>query len=387
MASTEHITIHCCVSASGSTIPPFIIYKSSFPGGNYTSGGPDSALYGKQNSGFVDSELFAKWFTKIFVPHARPTPENSVLLLVDGHSSHCSPEIIKLAQENNVVLLALAPHTTHLCQPLDVAVYKSFKVHLSKLVKLGQAIRGDLWISKSNVSRFLKQPFEASMSLQNIKAGFRKCGIFPFNPNAIDKTQLFRNKLIPSEDVDLSLPPEEENGTEDQNETSEQNVASIDEPSVSEAYSVGEILLVDLQNDSRPSVSLLLDDGEPSLENSSVRDIVINIDHPGAGLISDDPSPTVSDSSAENRTQPTIIRFFARLSRQCLASEIQESIFATSTTRDVGTQTSESSTDPASNHLVAKGLVSKELYEILTPPDAKIPAGRKRPLRIQSKAS
>ena len=129
VSSTDHITIHCCVSASGGTIPPYVIFKGAFPGGNYTAGGPDGALYGRQESGFMDSELFLKWFTKLFLPHARPTPERSVLLLVDGHSSHCSPEVIEAARANNVVLMALAPHTTHLCQPLDVAVYKSFKVH------------------------------------------------------------------------------------------------------------------------------------------------------------------------------------------------------------------------------------------------------------------
>lgn len=260
VASSEHITIHCCISASGATIPPFIIYKAAFPGGNYTSGGPDGAIYGKQTTGFMDSELFAKWFTKQFVPHARPTPENSVLLLVDGHSSHCSPEVIKHAQENNVILLALAPHTTHLCQPLDVAVYKSFKVHLSKLVKIGQALRGDLWISKSNVARYLKQPFEASMTMQNIKAGFRKCGIFPFNPNAIDKSQLFRNKIIPSEDVDLSLLPEEPTTPQDQDDTPENDVLPIE---ASPTSAPDEITEIDVQSCSASLASMPMNNEEP----------------------------------------------------------------------------------------------------------------------------
>ena len=32
VASTEHVSIHCCVSASGNSMPPFIIFKESFPG-------------------------------------------------------------------------------------------------------------------------------------------------------------------------------------------------------------------------------------------------------------------------------------------------------------------------------------------------------------------
>ena len=157
--------------------------------------------------GFMDSELFVSWFNKIFLPHARPTPDRSVLLLLDGHSSHCSPKVINIACEHNVSLLALAPHTTHLCQPLDIAIYKTLKVELSKFVKLGKAIRRDLWIVKSQVPCIIKVPFEKSVSMANIKAGFQKCGIVPFNPNAIDRTQLIRNKLIPVANFDLSLPP------------------------------------------------------------------------------------------------------------------------------------------------------------------------------------
>ena len=190
-----------------------IIFKQSLPGGNYTANGPDGALYAKQESGFMDSELFLKWFQRIFIVHARPSAENPVLLLLDGHASHCSPQLIDCARENHVILLALALHTTHLCQPLDVCVYKVLKMNIGKQVKLGQALKGDLWIPKRNVPRILKESFEKSTSLAYIKSGFRKCRIFPFNPNAIDKEKLLRNKLIPDETVDLSLPAKTEAST------------------------------------------------------------------------------------------------------------------------------------------------------------------------------
>ena len=180
-----------------------------FPGGNYTAGGPESALYGRQDSGFMDGELFLKWLKTLFVLHTKPTADKPVLLLVDGHSSHCTFDVIEAARDHHVILLTLALHTTHLCQPLDVAVYKAFKVQLSKLMRLGQSLRGDFWVSKTNVSRMVRGPFENSMSIQNIQSGFRKCGIHPYRPNVVDRSQLFRNQLIPREDVDLSISPEE----------------------------------------------------------------------------------------------------------------------------------------------------------------------------------
>ncbi|KAK4324211.1 hypothetical protein Pmani_005213 [Petrolisthes manimaculis] len=207
VASSEHISIHCCVSASGHAMPTFIIFKQSFPGGNYSRDGPDGCLYGKQDSGFMDSELFLQWFEQLFIVHSRPSPDRPVLVLLDGHISHCSPQLIESAIRHNVTLFALAPHTTHICKPLDVAVYKTFKSHLGKLVNLGKAIKGNFWVPKKNIPTMLKGPFESNMTMANIKAGFRKCGIIPFNPNAVDKTLLMRNKLIPNTDVDLSEPP------------------------------------------------------------------------------------------------------------------------------------------------------------------------------------
>ena len=206
IASTEHISIHCCVSAGGNTIPPFIIFKKSFPGGNYTRGGPDGALYGKQQSGFMDTDLFLRWFEQLFLVHAKPSPERAVLLLLDGHISHCLPALIESAVKNNVILLALPSHTTHICQPLDVAVYKSFKCHVSKLINYGKMMRGDFWVGKKDVASIIRKPFEDSMSISNTKSGFKKCGIYPYSPNSIDKTQLLRNQVIPSIDVDLESP-------------------------------------------------------------------------------------------------------------------------------------------------------------------------------------
>lgn len=206
VASSEHISINCCVSASGNAIPPMLIFKQSFPGGNYTRGGPDGTLYAKQQSGFMDSDLFLVWFEKLFLVHAKPSAERSVLLLLDGHISHCSPPLIESAIRNNVILLALPPHTTHICQPLDVAVYKSFKSHLSKLINLGKMLRGNFWIGKKDVASVIRCPFEESMTITNIKSGFRKCGIYPYDPNNIDKTQLLRNQIIPNIDVDLTNP-------------------------------------------------------------------------------------------------------------------------------------------------------------------------------------
>ena len=204
VASSEHVSILCCVNADGNSLPPLIIFKKSNPGGKYSAGGVEGAMYTCQATGFMDGEIFLKWLLNLFIPRTRPTAERPVLLLLDGHASHTTIDVIDCARNNHVLLLALAPHTTHLCQPLDVAVFKS---ELSKTVKLCQLVKGDLWVPKSRIPAMIREPFDNSMTRTNIKSGFRKCGIFPYDPNAIDKTQLRHV----GQDIDLSIPhPESE---------------------------------------------------------------------------------------------------------------------------------------------------------------------------------
>ena len=50
----------------------------------------------------------------------------------DGHASHLSIELIKYAKENDIHLLCLPSHYTHILPPLDVGVFKSFKASFSK---------------------------------------------------------------------------------------------------------------------------------------------------------------------------------------------------------------------------------------------------------------
>ena len=52
---------------------------------------------------------------------------------MDGYGTHMSIELIELAQSNGVHLLCLPSHTTHILQPLDVGVFKSFKSNFSRL--------------------------------------------------------------------------------------------------------------------------------------------------------------------------------------------------------------------------------------------------------------
>ena len=120
--------------------------------------------------------------------------QRPVILFVDGRSSHLTLELIDLARSNDIILFCLPPHTTHALQPLDVAVFKSLKGSFFKTVRAFCFTRKNFVVSKRDFVSVVKGPFEKAFSISNIKAGFSKSGIFPFNPKVVDVA-----KMKPSE--------------------------------------------------------------------------------------------------------------------------------------------------------------------------------------------
>ncbi len=88
-----------------------------------------NTLFGSSESGWITTELFIEWFN-FFLNNIPPT--HPVLLYLDGHSTHVSIDLIELARSNDFHLLCLPAHTSHLLQPLDVGVFKSFKCNFNK---------------------------------------------------------------------------------------------------------------------------------------------------------------------------------------------------------------------------------------------------------------
>lgn len=114
-------TILTCVSASGFALPPFLIYPRKRITDNLKAGAVAGTAFHCSDTGWVNAELFLKWlhFFVESIPPSRP-----VLLILDGLSSHISIEVIEFARSNDIHMLCIPAHTTHILQPLDVSVFQ-----------------------------------------------------------------------------------------------------------------------------------------------------------------------------------------------------------------------------------------------------------------------
>ena len=126
----SQVTIVGCVNAVGLCIPPMVIWDRKTLSPQLTIGEVPGTIYGLSGSGWMDQELFDRWFSNHFLryaPSVRP-----LLLLLDGHSSYC-PDTIRLAAQHQVIVFALPPHTTHLTQPLDRGCFGPLKAAWRKV--------------------------------------------------------------------------------------------------------------------------------------------------------------------------------------------------------------------------------------------------------------
>ena len=118
-----HYTKQNCCNAAGLFLPPFIVYKSKNRLFNtWCKGGPDNTVYTSSPSGWMENDQFLQWLEVLFIPEVKKYPGQHILLL-DGHSTHVTLKVIEICQKNNVSLLCLPAHSSHILQPLDVGVY------------------------------------------------------------------------------------------------------------------------------------------------------------------------------------------------------------------------------------------------------------------------
>ena len=154
---------------------------------NFRDGAIPGTLFKNTENGWINQEVYMEWFRWFItvIPPARP-----VLLIEDGHDSHISIELIELARANDVHLLCLPAHTTHILQPLDIGVFKSFKTFFSKAFHKYLTKNPGRVITSDVIASLVGEAWPQALTPLNMMGGFRKCGIYPLNLGAVTDRQL-----------------------------------------------------------------------------------------------------------------------------------------------------------------------------------------------------
>lgn len=185
------VSIMICGNAAGDILPPYVNYKAEHMWDTWTEGGPDNARYNRSKTGWFDTSTFEDWFFKLLLPVLRKE-EGKKAVIGDNLSSHISIEVLKACEEYNIAFVALPPNSTHLTQPLDIAYFRPLKCHWRKVLdewKSSPAGQKLPTVPKNVFPILLKKLWHKMQanSAENLKAGFKKAGIFP-----TDETQVLQ---------------------------------------------------------------------------------------------------------------------------------------------------------------------------------------------------
>lgn len=81
----KNVTAICATSASGSFVPPLLIFPRKRMSPALTKNGPVEGIYAVTKNGWSDEKCFLQWLEHFRV-YTNSSPENPILLILDNHS-------------------------------------------------------------------------------------------------------------------------------------------------------------------------------------------------------------------------------------------------------------------------------------------------------------
>ncbi|XP_067004498.2 uncharacterized protein [Anabrus simplex] len=185
------ITVMFTFSASGCIVPPMIIYPNQRIRAEIQNSIPDPEWgIGRSDNGWMKAELFYEYIANIFSPYlTKHNIQRPVILFVDGHKSHLTCQLSELCTELQIVLVSLYPNATRILQPADVAAFKPLKDGWKQGVQQWRRDHPTDVITKENFAPLLKSVIDKHVKKETLISGFKACGIYPWDPNAVDYTK------------------------------------------------------------------------------------------------------------------------------------------------------------------------------------------------------
>ena len=169
------VTCVCCVSASGSYLRPFLIYKRKRMRDELKTG------FAVQDNGWMDKDTFCLWLEH-FIKHTKPSKETPILLILDGHVSHTGNlRAIELAAKHGVIMLSLPPHCSHRMQPLDLTYFKPLSTYFNQAIDKFMRTHPGSCVQPLNIAGLLDEAFKLASVVATAVKGFEKAGIWPPN--------------------------------------------------------------------------------------------------------------------------------------------------------------------------------------------------------------
>ena len=128
----EQVTAVYTICASGSILPPLLIFSRVHYRVHFVRGGPHDCIGQCSKSGWINEELFLVYLEHL-ISRTRCSLDHKILLL-DNHKSHITLRAIDKAKSSGIVMLTIPSKTSHLfLQKLHNLLTYQCLVHLKEV--------------------------------------------------------------------------------------------------------------------------------------------------------------------------------------------------------------------------------------------------------------
>ena len=170
------------------TLPPCLIFK----GENLNSGWiPDETpadwRFITSKKGWTSDLIGSEWLKTHFQPFVSKSTNSRHLLIIEGYSSYIIAQFIAYYIISKIDLFLLLLHSLHKTQPLDLSIFGLLKIAINLEVD---------WIFRHSTTCLLRVKWTLAyikarawcFKPSSIESGFRKAGIYLFNPEILLST-------------------------------------------------------------------------------------------------------------------------------------------------------------------------------------------------------
>lgn len=190
----EQVTVLGCASSDGSLSKPFVIFPGVRPNFEFQDVNPDDYVVGSSANGWMSADCFFGWLANHFYPSVVNKVAFPIIVFMDGHTSHINLAVSEFCREKNIILYCFPPHASHVVQPLDVSVYGPLKKYWNaSLQDFSKKYKGLSMSRRHFFSVFDVAWKKAVDTPNNIRSGFRKTGLLPFQPEAVSYDKLMQH--------------------------------------------------------------------------------------------------------------------------------------------------------------------------------------------------
>lgn len=183
------ITVATCMNAIGHYIPPLIIFPRKNKSPELMDGTPCGSIDGYHPSGWMQTDLFTKWLHH-FVEHTKPSEDNAIVLIFDGHYTHTrNIDVIDFARENHISIVCLPPHSTHKMQPMDVGFMFPLKTYYAQAIETWLRNNPGRTVTVRQVGMLFGEAYNKAATMQNSVNAFKKTGLFPCNRHVFNAAE------------------------------------------------------------------------------------------------------------------------------------------------------------------------------------------------------